>query len=59
MACPDDQATSTGCWIRHGDYLTVVTVIDDPVFLTEPLVRRQLVSGSGSHIGIFKMRTCS
>jgi hypothetical protein len=28
-------------WVRHGEYLTVVTVIDDPVFLTERLVRSQ------------------
>jgi hypothetical protein len=28
-------------WTRHGNYLTVVTVVDDPVFLTERLVRSQ------------------
>ena len=28
-------------WMRHGEILTVVTVVDDPVFLTEPLVRSQ------------------
>src|ERR1039458_9974392 len=25
--------------LRHGDYLTVVVVINDPVYLTEPFVR--------------------
>ncbi len=32
-------ATFTDHWVRHGNYLTVTTFIDDPVFLTEPLVR--------------------
>jgi len=27
--------------MRHGDFLTVVTAVDDPVFFTEPLVRCQ------------------
>ena len=27
--------------MRHGGVLTVVTVVDDPVFFTEPLVRSQ------------------
>jgi hypothetical protein len=36
-----DQATFTEHWIRHGDYLTVTTLIRDPAFLTEPLVRSQ------------------
>jgi hypothetical protein len=34
-----DRATLTEHWTRHGDYLTIVSVIEDPVFLTEPLVR--------------------
>jgi hypothetical protein len=29
----------TEYFIRHGDYMTVVTIVKDPVFLTEPLVR--------------------
>ena len=33
------KATLTEHWVRHGNYLTVVTYIDDPAFLTEPLVR--------------------
>lgn len=37
-----DQATMTSRFYRHGDILTVLTVIDDPIYLTEP----QLVSKS-------------
>jgi hypothetical protein len=36
-----DQATFTEHWVRHGDYLTITTLIRDPAFLTEPLVRSQ------------------
>jgi hypothetical protein len=36
-----DQATFTEHWVRHGNYLTVATVVTDPVFMTEPLVRTQ------------------
>jgi hypothetical protein len=34
-----DLATLTEYFIRNDDYLTLVTVVDDPVYLTEPLVR--------------------
>ena len=34
-----DKATLTEHFIRHGDYLTLVSVIDDPVYLTEPFIR--------------------
>jgi hypothetical protein len=34
-----DKATLTEHWIRNGDFLTVLTIINDPVYLTEPLVR--------------------
>jgi hypothetical protein len=34
-----DLATVTEHWIRHGNWLTVVTVVNDPVYLTEPFVR--------------------
>jgi hypothetical protein len=34
-----DKATLTEHWIRNGDYLTVVTVVNDPVYLTEPFIR--------------------
>ncbi len=36
-----DKATFTEHWVRHANYLTVATVITDPAFLTEPLVRTQ------------------
>jgi hypothetical protein len=34
-----DLATLTEHWIRHGNWLTVVTIVNDPVYLTEPFVR--------------------
>ncbi len=49
-----DKAIVTEHWTRHGDYLTVTTVIEDPVFLTEPLVRSDnWYLDPGQHIGIF------
>jgi hypothetical protein len=35
-----DKATFTDHWVRHGNYLTVTTVITDPVFLEEPATSR-------------------
>jgi hypothetical protein len=37
-----DQATLTEHFIRNGDYLTHVTIVNDPVYLTEPFVRSQV-----------------
>ena len=34
-----DQATLTERYVRHGNYLTLFSVVDDPVYLTEPLPR--------------------
>jgi len=34
-----DLATVTEHWVRHGNWLTVTTVVNDPVYLTEPFVR--------------------
>jgi hypothetical protein len=34
-----DQATMTERFIRHGDYLTHVYIIEDPYYLTEPLIK--------------------
>jgi hypothetical protein len=34
-----EGATLIEYFLRHGDYLTLVTVVEDPVYLTEPLVR--------------------
>ncbi len=55
-----DKAVFTEHWTRHGDYLTVVTVIEDPVYLTEPLVaQRQLVSRSRPEHRSVRMRVCA
>ena len=49
-----DQAVLTEHWTRHRDYLTIVTVIEDPVFLTEPLVRSDnWFIDPGQRLGIF------
>jgi hypothetical protein len=49
-----DKAVFTEHWTRHGDYLTVVTVIEDPVYLTEPLVRSDnWYVDPGQNIGVF------
>jgi hypothetical protein len=46
------KATFTEHWMRHANYLTVTTVITDPVFLTEPLVRSQTwVLDPGQRLG--------
>jgi cyclase len=34
-----DRATLVEHWIRHGDFLTLVSIISDPVYLTEPFIR--------------------
>jgi hypothetical protein len=34
-----DKATLTEHWVRHGDYLTLISIITDPVYLTEPFIR--------------------
>ena len=34
-----DQATLTEHFIRYGDTLTHVTIVNDPVYLTEPFIR--------------------
>ena len=34
-----DQATMIDYFVRHGDHLTNITVVTDPVFLSEPEVR--------------------
>src|ERR1700686_1720251 len=36
-----DQATMIEHFIRHGDHLTHVSMVTDPVYLTEPLVKSQ------------------
>jgi hypothetical protein len=34
-----DQAKVTTYWSRHGDFLTWINIVHDPVYLTEPLIR--------------------
>ena len=34
-----DRATMTERFVRHGNYLTVVSIVDDPIYLEEPFVR--------------------
>jgi hypothetical protein len=34
-----DLATMTEHWLRHGDYLTIVQIVYDPVYLTEPFIQ--------------------
>jgi cyclase len=34
-----DRATMTERFIRHGNVLTVVSIVDDPIYLEEPFVR--------------------
>jgi hypothetical protein len=34
-----DLATMTEHWIRHGDYFTIVQLVTDPVYLTEPFIQ--------------------
>src|SRR5215510_2880210 len=54
------KATFTEHWARHGDWLTVITVIDDPAFLTEPLVRSDnWFLDPGQSIGVFGCETAA
>ena len=34
-----DRATMTEHWMRHDDYLTIVQIVQDPVYLTEPFIQ--------------------
>ncbi len=34
-----DRATETTHWMRHGNVLTVTSIVYDPVYLTEPFIR--------------------
>src|SRR3984893_14346149 len=33
------RGTLSEQWIRHGDYLTLVSIVTDPAYLTEPFIR--------------------
>jgi len=48
------QAVLTEHWARHGDYLTITSVLEDPAFLTEPLIRSQTwFLDPGQRVGLF------
>lgn len=34
-----DRAVLVEHWIRHGNFLTLVSIVNDPVYLTEPFIR--------------------
>ena len=34
-----DRATMTEHWVRHGDLLTVVMTLEDPIYFEEPFIR--------------------
>ena len=34
-----DQATMVEHWMRHGEFLTLIHIIHDPVYMAEPLIR--------------------
>jgi hypothetical protein len=34
-----DLVTMTEHWLRHGNYLTIVQIVNDPVYLTEPFIQ--------------------
>ncbi len=36
-----DKATLTEHYIRHDNYLTIISIVDDPIYLTEPIIRSQ------------------
>jgi hypothetical protein len=41
------HATMTEHFIRHGDFLTLVSLVDDPAYLEEPFIRTsQFIRGS-------------
>ncbi len=46
-----DLASMTEHFIRHGDHLTIVTLVRDPVYLTEPFIRTtDFVMDLGQHV---------
>jgi hypothetical protein len=48
------KATFREHWAVHGDYLTITSVLSDPAFLTEPLVRSQTwFLDPGQRAGLF------
>jgi hypothetical protein len=49
-----EKATLVEYFVRHGEYLTLVTMVQDPVYLTEPFVRTSnWVADPGFHLSPF------
>ena len=44
-----ERATVAEHWIRHGDYLTMVTIVRDPAYLTEPFIRSSDYFNDNTH----------
>ena len=34
-----DQVVATEWWVRQGDYLMLISIIDDPGYMEEPFIR--------------------
>jgi len=45
-----DRATVMEHWIRHGNFLTIVTIVTDPVYLTEPFIRSSDYALDPTHV---------
>jgi hypothetical protein len=45
-----DQATMTTSFFRHGDILTVLAIIDDPVYLAEPQILSKSFQASATPV---------
>jgi len=53
-----DKATVVERFTRHGNYLSVVTTVYDPVYLSEPYVRsREMVLNPAGSTGVFVCET--
>jgi len=46
-----DNITLTEHFIRHGDHLTHVSIVTDPIYLTEPLIKTQIYTLAASSGG--------
>jgi hypothetical protein len=52
-----DRATVVEYYARHGDVLTIVTMVTDPVYLTEPFVRsRNFVAAPNQELNAYPCR---
>src|SRR3954447_23733688 len=52
-----DEATVVEYYARHGDVLTIATIVTDPVYLTEPFVRtRNFVAAPNQELNAYPCR---